>query len=82
MNTIILSFLCGAAFIGGAVATVCMVALAVQLKDKQSREEIKAFWRESLDRHSKQVEILGDIAATMEKLVPPKIVNVNPRHED
>lgn len=67
MNQIMLSFLCGAAFIGGAVAVFFLVALVVQLKDKKSREEIHGYWRSSLEKHDRKLLILARIAAALEK---------------
>ncbi len=67
MNPILLSFLCGAAFIGGGAATVCMVALTVQLKDKKGRDELMGYWRDSLKKHDKQLELLAHIAAAIER---------------
>ena len=71
MNTILLSFLCGAAFIGGAAATTCMVAMAVQLKDKKGRSEIAAYWQDSLMKHDEQLLLLDRIAAAIENTKKP-----------
>lgn len=62
MNQILLSFLCGAAFIGGAAVTVCMVALAVSLKEKSGREKLYGYWQSSIDNHKLQLSVLGRIA--------------------
>lgn len=67
MNPILLSFLCGAAFIGGAAATTCFVVLAMQLKDRKGRDELFGYWKESISKHTEQVAILNRIAAVMEK---------------
>lgn len=67
MNTILLSFLCGAAFIGGAVAMTVLVIMVKSAATKKDREEIHAYWRDSLAKHSTQLAILERMAATMEK---------------
>ena len=67
MNTILLSFLCGAAFIGGAAATTVMVVMVVQSKDKKVRNEIAEYWKESLIQHEKQLSLLERIVQVMEK---------------
>jgi hypothetical protein len=71
MNTILLSFLCGSAFIGGGVATTCLVSLAVSLKDKKGRDELHGYWRKSISNHEIQLEVLERIASQLEKLVSP-----------
>ena len=67
MNTILLSFLCGAAFIGGAAATTVMVVMVVQSKDKKVRNEIAEYWKESLIKHEKQLSLIERIVQVMEK---------------
>jgi hypothetical protein len=67
MNSIILSFLCGAAFIGGAVAMTVLVIMVKSAASKKNREEIHAYWRNSLEKHATQLAILERIAAVMEK---------------
>ena len=73
MNTILLSFLCGAAFIGGAAAVVCMVALAVSMKDKQWKDELRGYWKKANEIQTDQVAVINristginDIAASLE----------------
>ena len=78
MNPILLSFLCGAAFIGGAAATTCMVALAVQLKDKKGRREIAAYWQDSLVKHDKQLLLLERMVMAMENAKDQ--ATANPKH--
>jgi len=67
MNTILLSFLCGAAFIGGAVAMTVLVIMVKSESSKKDRDEIHAYWRGSLEKHATQLAILERIAAVMEK---------------
>ena len=67
MNTILLSFLCGAAFIGGAVAVMVLVIMVKTSMTKKDREEIQNYWRESLKKHSTQLAILERMAAAMEQ---------------
>ena len=66
MNPILLSFLCGAAFIGGATATTVMVLLIVQLRDKKGRKEISEYWMQSLAKHDIQLGYMARIVAVME----------------
>ncbi len=65
MNGILQSFLCGAAFIGGGVAVVCLVALAMSLKDSKARQELKEFWMASLSKQERQVAALNLIATSL-----------------
>lgn len=67
MNQILLSFLCGAAFIGGAAATTCMVALVVAAKDSKGREELYGYWKSSIQKHGEQIKLLERIVDCMEK---------------
>ena len=67
MNTILLSFLCGAAFIGGAVAMTVLVILVNGFKTKKDRDELFGYWRSSNEKHSTQIAVLERIAAVMEK---------------
>lgn len=67
MNPILLSFLCGAAFIGGGAATVVLVAIAVSMKDGKGRDELYGYWRESIALHGKQIAIIERIATQLEK---------------
>ena len=66
MNPILLCFLCGAAFIGGAVATTCMVAMVVRSKDEKGRSEIATYWQSSLVKHDKQLLLLERMVIAME----------------
>lgn len=68
MNPILLSFLCGAAFIGGATATTMFVVLAFQLKDKKGRQEIIEYWHRSIANHVIQIQVLTRIAVAVEEL--------------
>lgn len=64
------SALCGAAFIGGATATVLLVAAGVSMRDKQSREEIKSFWQQSIKQQINsgfQFERIADALETLAK---------------
>ncbi len=67
MNPILLSFLCGAAFIGGGVAVTIMVSVAVSFRDTRARNEMARFWRDSLAKHDRQLLVLERIAAAIEK---------------
>jgi len=67
MNPILLSFLCGAAFIGGAVAMTVLVIMVKSASTKKDREEIHAYWRNSLEKHATQLAILERMAVIMEK---------------
>lgn len=67
MNQILLSFLCGAAFIGGAAATLTLVLTARTLMDKKNRDELMSYWKGSLEKHDKQLDLLERIALSMEK---------------
>lgn len=61
MDSVILSFLCGAAFIGGAMAVLICVAVIVQLKDSKGRKEVSEQWERQIDLLSKQVGVLMEI---------------------
>jgi len=67
MNPILLSFLCGAAFIGGAAATTVMVVLVVQMRDKRGRHEIVEYWHKSIAQHETQLKLLERLVTTIEK---------------
>lgn len=67
MNSILLSFLCGAAFIGGAVAMTVLVILVNGVKTKKDRDELFGYWRESISKHAAQIAVLERIAVIMEK---------------
>ena len=68
MNTILLSFLCGAAFIGGAAAAIIIAALFWQMKDTKGRAEVREFWRQSIEKQHEQVHMLGDICEAIRNL--------------
>lgn len=61
MNPVILSFLCGAAFIGGALMVLICVAVIVQLKDSKGRQEVKEMWDRQLELMAQQVGTLMEI---------------------
>jgi hypothetical protein len=67
MNPILLSFLCGAAFIGGATAVVVMVAVVATSKDSKGREELYGYWRSSISKQGDQIAVLERIASAVEK---------------
>jgi hypothetical protein len=70
MDTILLSFLCGAAFIGGGVATTLMVVWGMTVwntPNKKNNEQLMDYWHKSNENHVQQVKILERIAATIEK---------------
>lgn len=58
MDSVVLSFLCGAAFIGGALMVLISVAMIVQLRDAKGRQEVKEQWDRQLDLMSQQVGTL------------------------
>ena len=62
MNPILLSFLCGAAFIGGAAATLTLAVLANGVKSKKDREELFGYWRKSLEKHDEQIAAISKAA--------------------
>jgi hypothetical protein len=66
MNQILLSFLCGAAFLGGAVSVLILIAMWTQFRDKAGREELYGYWKESIAKHTVQLELLTRIAAALE----------------
>jgi hypothetical protein len=67
MNQILILFLCGAAFIGGATTVVVMVLMAASLKDKKGRDELYGYWRDSISKHAAQIAVLERIASQLEK---------------
>lgn len=67
MNPVILSFLCGAAFIGGALMVLICVAVIVQLKDSKGRQEVKEQWDRQLELMSQQVGTLMEIEQAIRK---------------
>jgi len=68
MNPILLSFLCGAAFIGGAAATTILVVLAVTLRNSKGQKELLEYWRSSIEKHGMQIARLERIAVAVEEL--------------
>lgn len=75
MNPILLSFLCGAAFIGGAVAMTVLVIMVKSASTKKDREELFGYWKSSIEKHSAQIATLDRIAAIMENLQKCKDAN-------
>ena len=67
MNSILLSFLCGAAFIGGAVAMTVLVIMVKSASSKKDRDELMGYWGSSIEKHATQIAVLERIAAVMEK---------------
>ena len=67
MNQILLSFLCGAAFIGGAVAMTLLAVLANGFRTKKDREELFGYWRDSIASHREQIAVLKLIADAVEE---------------
>lgn len=65
MDAVILSFLCGAAFIGGALMVLICVAVIVQLKDSKGRQEVKEQWDRQLELMTQQVGTLMHIEAAI-----------------
>ncbi len=67
MNSILLCFLCGAAFLGGGVATVWMVSIAVKIKKPDTiNEDLRHYWLESIKIHREQVAATERIATMLE----------------
>jgi hypothetical protein len=66
MNPILLSFLCGAAFIGGAVATTILVFTVVSLKDRQIRAEMVQYWKDSLEKQERQLLLLESMVSAVD----------------
>ena len=67
MNQILLSALCGAAFIGGAVAVVIMVSWVLTMKDRNKyNEKLMAYWEQSTQSHRDQIKMLERIAEVAE----------------
>ena len=67
MNQILLSFLCGAAFIGGAVAMTVLVMLVNLFRTKKDRDELFGYWRSSISKHGEQISVLERIADALEE---------------
>lgn len=67
MNSILLSFLCGAAFIGGAVATTVLVLMVKTAASKKDVEAIKSYWERSLEKHDTQLKLIERIVLSIEK---------------
>jgi hypothetical protein len=65
MDSVILSFLCGAAFIGGAMTVLLSVVLIVQIRDKKGRDEMNVMWERQLELMSQQVGTLMHIEAAI-----------------
>lgn len=65
MDSVILSFLCGAAFIGGAMTVLMCVVLIVQIRDKKGRDELNVMWERQLELMSQQVGTLMHIEAAI-----------------
>ena len=66
MNQILLSFLCGAAFIGGAVAMTVRVITCKTLGTKKDREELFGYWKSSLDKHERQLDLMARMCVALE----------------
>lgn len=67
MNQILLSFLCGAAFIGGAVMTTLLVIFFNAFRTKNDRDELFGYWQQSITKHAEQIMVLERLVAAMEK---------------
>ena len=61
MDSVVMSFLCGAAFIGGALMVLLCVVVIVQLKDSKGRAEVREQWDNQLKLLSLQVDALASI---------------------
>lgn len=61
MDSVVLSFMCGAAFIGGALTVLVMAAMFAQLKDAKGREKLHEQWDRQLELMSQQVGTLMHI---------------------
>ena len=63
-----LSFVCGAAFIGGAVAVVGAVCVCLTVARKSADASYLKYYTESLELHRKQVETHNEILATLQDI--------------
>ena len=61
MNSILTSFLCGAAFIGGAAATTVFVVLAQQWRNGGINKALMAYWEKSIICHERQIDVLSEL---------------------
>lgn len=61
IDSMVLSFLCGAAFIGGAMTVLVCVAVIVQIKDSKGRAEVRDQWERQLELLARQVGVLESI---------------------
>jgi hypothetical protein len=66
MNQILLSFLCGAAFLGGAIAVLVLLGMWTKLKDKSGREELLGYWKSSLAKHDTQLALIERLVVALE----------------
>lgn len=67
MDQILLSFLCGSAFIGGAAAVTYLVCIAInRSKNSKFNEELLEYWRKSNESHLRQIDALEKIAKNLE----------------
>ena len=67
MNPILLSFLCGVAFIGGAVMMTLIVVFFNAFRTKKDRDELFGYWRDSIAKHAEQIAVLERLVSAMEK---------------
>ena len=67
MNQIIISALCGAAFLGGALVVLVGVSWIVAYRDTKARQDMNDRWDKQLDAQEDQITVLDRIARCMER---------------
>lgn len=68
IDSMVLSFLCGAAFIGGAMTVLVCVAVIVQIKDSKGRAEVRDQWERQLELLARQVGVLESIECAIKDI--------------
>lgn len=68
MDAILLSFLQGAAFLGGAATVFVGLGLVYQMRDTKGREEVAKQWEKQVGLLSNQVIELGRMAESLESI--------------
>jgi hypothetical protein len=66
VESVLLSAMCGAAFVAGGGAMLLMIAFLASVKDKASRQEMVDYWKESLSNQRQQIGELAKIACVLE----------------
>lgn len=67
MGPILTSFLCGLSFVGGAFLMTAMVLVYRRGSEKEWKEELGEYWKQSIALHEKQVATLVELVTAINR---------------